>query len=300
MRKIVSEADGTYRVIVTRKGGAPREARCADAEAALAWAAGAEADLRRSTLRFGGQAIVVTGAFCLRDYFLSCGILGAAEGGSGDDLALRLADLLADDLLGLPLAAIDGAVLAALRVRRGEGRAPQAVLLEQAMLAAAFARMVRRELTGLELPYALPAPDGIRVLTVEERATLLRMAQRSFHPAFALVLRLALAVATPLAAICALGWEDLDLRARTLRLGGWLERLPPEMADAIEHHVQTSSGLLFPEATEARVASGLAALGRRLEWGNLAPETLLLTAWQERLLDGAHPESIERARAVRL
>jgi integrase len=300
VRKIVSEADGTYRVIVTRKGVAPRSARYADVEAALAWAAEAEAALRRSTLRFGGQAIIVTGAFCLRDYLLSCGILGVEDGGSGEDLTLRLADLLADDLLGLPLAAIDGETLAALRARRRRGHPLPAVLWEQAMLAAAFARMVRRELSGLEMPYAQPAPDGIRVLAPDDWTSLLRAANRSFHPAFALVLRLAFAVAAPLPAICALTWDDLDLRARTLRLGGSLERFAPELADAIEKHVQTSHGLLFPEATEARVASGLAALGRRKEWGKLAPEALLLTAWQERLLEGAHPESFRRPGSARL
>lgn len=118
-----------------------------------------------STFRIGRRRVLATGAEALGRWAIQIGILPRAEGGTQRPPAERLAALMADPACALPLAALDPATLVALRERRLAALGSQdAMLVEQAALAAAIATLC--EVHGLHWPHpmAAVAGDGVSLL----------------------------------------------------------------------------------------------------------------------------------------
>lgn len=220
-----------------------------------------------SSFRIGRKRVVATLAGTLGRWAVQQGILPRAEGGTQCPPATRLAGLLADPAAELPLSALTPAVLAALRERRRDALgSPDAVLVEQAALAAAVTELCT--LRGLRWPHPLatPAADGMALLTPDALADARRDAGEE-----ASALDLALATGARL--------DELEALARGACLSGWLALpgrrvvLPPDLAARLA----------------ARPGAGLAALLRRL---GLTEPALRLTALAGRLAAGSHLDEV--------
>ena len=216
-----------------------------------------------SSFRVGRRRVVATLAETLGRWAVQQGTLPLAEGGTQRSPTVRLAGLLADPAAALPLSALDPDALVALRRRRLEALASaDAMLVEQAAIAAAVTELCDLHRLPWPHPLAAAASDGVVLILPEQIGAIRRMVPGT-EPA----LDLALATGARVAEL-----EELalwDAASAALMLPGRRIALPPDLAERLG----------------PRPGAGLAALLRGL---GMAEPALRLTALAQRLGAGSH------------
>lgn len=278
--------DGQWQVVVGQGPMAFRREHFQDRAAAEAWAAMATLSARLCLVRIGSKRFLGTAAEALRRWAIDQGTLPRSEGGTQLAPLQRLGPLMADPDCALPLAALLPADLAGLRARRLAALGcPEAMLVEQAALAAALEQFRDFHLPALEDPFAEIAPDGLCVLDEAACAQLLSRAGRA-GPLVERLAGLLLTTAAPLPAL--LRWSN----AQADRAAGLLHRPDgpplPVPAELLPPASERPEAPLLPGLDLAAATRAIAALGEALERPGLRPEALRLTGLTQALNQGRH------------